>query len=190
MRIHTLTHTQHESMYIQNKKHQNKLYYRNLYKTKKTQDIQSEYSLLQGYLFSLLIFSVCLILISIVFDLNFCLGEYGKGILHSFCLIFFLTKCNTLLYCQLKPEDHFKYPIYVYVFKPRKHELKADFIMLYLVVITIMSYILSSEYRNVFLSLLLNMHKSIKYYIKARTTTTCNCNQNENETIFNLKNSP
>lgn len=161
MRIHTLTHTQHESMYIQNKKHQNKLYYRNLYKTKKHKTFSQNIHCFRVIYFDILNFSVHSILISIVFDLNFYLGEYGNGILHSFCLIFFLTKCNTLLYCQLQPEDHFKYPIYVYVFKPRKHELKADFIMLYLVVITIMSYILSSVYRNVFLSLLLNMHKSI-----------------------------
>lgn len=83
----------------------------------------------------------------------------------------------------MKPEDHFKYPIYVYVFKPRKHELKADFIMLYLVVITIMSYILSSVYRNVFLSLQLNMHKSIQ-------STILKQEQQQHATVIKMKTKP
>lgn len=45
MRIHTLTHATRIHVHLE-QKHQNKIYYRNLYKTKKTQDIKSEYSLL------------------------------------------------------------------------------------------------------------------------------------------------
>lgn len=98
-----------------------------------------------------MIFSAFYFFISIVFDLNFFLGEYGNGILHWIHFFHFFRFCinNEVQYIIIKLllfEAHLKYPIYVYVFKPRKHELKADFIMLILVVISYeLSYLVCIE---------------------------------------------
>lgn len=86
MRIHTLTHGTQIHVHLE-QKHQNKIYYRNLYKTKKHKTLSQNIHCFRVIYFDI-DFSVHSILISIVFDLNFCLGEYGNGILHTFCLTF------------------------------------------------------------------------------------------------------